>query len=358
MRSVLVLVLLAAAAGHAAETVRIAMGERPEREVVVHGKGLQIGPDSEDGPFQPLNRDEVRVRHVGDALEVEGERVEGPAVRFRTSDTAHVLRAGNIEVRGEVVALPKGSRVLLVNVLPLEDYVAAVLGGEMPVSFPIAALKAQAVAARTYALSKKLEALSEPVHLGSSVLAQVYGGLNRENPRTRAATQATAGQVLTWELAPIEAYFHSSCEGRTETGLAALGRDLPYLRSVDCNCKPGPNTRWTLELTSDQLERAFGTRGELKITGRTPSGRVRRIELGSRAMSGVEFRQRLGYEQVRSLAFEVAADGRGGARLTGRGYGHGAGLSQWGAHAMAEDGKDYRAILAHFYPDTELQQLY
>ena len=234
------------------------MGERPDREVVVR-RGLQLGPDSEDGPFRPLNRDEVRIRHVDEGLEVDGEAVRG-AARFRTSDAAHALRAGNTDVRGEVVAVPRGKKVLLVNVLPLEDYVAAVLGGEMPVTFPMEALKAQAVAARTYALNKKLEALSEAVHLGSSVLAQVYGGLNRENPRTRAATEATAGQVLTWELAPIEAYFHSSCEGRTETGLAALGRDLPYLKSVDCNCKPGPATRWTLELSADQLERALGGR--------------------------------------------------------------------------------------------------
>jgi len=358
MRSVLVLVLLAAAAGHAAETVRIAMGERPEREVVVHGKGLQIGPDSEDGPFQPLNRDEVRVRHVGDALEVEGERVEGPAVRFRTSDTAHVLRAGNIEVRGEVVALPKGSRVLLVNVLPLEDYVAAVLGGEMPVNFPLEALKAQAVAARTYALQRKIEALGQPVHLGSSVLAQVYGGVNRENPRTRAATAATAGQILTWQLAPIEAYFHSSCEGSTETGLDALGRDLPYLQSVSCECRPGPSTRWKADLDAGALERAFGGRGELRVAARTPTGRVRRLELGGRSLSGVEFRQRLGYDRVRSLAFDVSPTSDGGAHLTGRGLGHGAGLSQWGAKEMADSGQDYKAILGHYYPGTELQTLY
>ena len=117
MRPVLAVTFLAALAAHAAETVRIAMGERPEREVVVRGKGLQLGPDSEDGPFQPLDRDEVRVRHVGDAMEVEGQRVDG-AVRFRTSDISHALRAGNTEVRGEVVALPRGSKVLLVNVLP------------------------------------------------------------------------------------------------------------------------------------------------------------------------------------------------------------------------------------------------
>jgi len=358
MRSVLLLTLITASAAHAAETVRIAMGERPEREVVVRGKGLQLGPDSEDGPFHPLDRDEVRVRHVGDAMEVEGERVVG-AVRFRTSDAAHVLSAGNIQVRGEVVALPRGSKVLLVNVLPLEDYVAAVLGGEMPVSFPEEALKAQAVAARTYALQRKIEALGQPVHLGSSVLAQVYGGVNRENPRTRAATLATAGQILTFQLAPIEAYFHASCEGNTETGLEALGRDLPYLRSVACECRPGPTTRWKADVDAGALERAFGGgRGELRVAARTPSGRVRRLDFGGRSLSGVEFRQRLGYDRVRSLAFDVVDTAGGGARLTGRGLGHGAGLSQWGAKEMADGGQDYRAILAHFYPGTELQTLY
>src|SRR5919204_152232 len=92
-----------------------------------------------------------------------------------------------------------------------------------------AALKAQAVAARTYALHKKLEAYDEPYHLGSSVLHQVYGGLRREDERTRAAVEATRGEVLTWELQPIEAYFHAACGGHTEEGLPALSRDLPYL---------------------------------------------------------------------------------------------------------------------------------
>jgi stage II sporulation protein D len=356
-RLALLAFLLTALVAHGAETVRIAMGERPDTVVVVRGKGLLLGPDSEDGPFQPLDRDEARVRHVGDGLEVDGQPIEG-AVRFRTSDPAHALRAGNTDVRGEVVAVPRGRKVLLVNVLPLEDYVAAVLGGEMPVTFPTEALKAQAVAARTYALQRKIDALSQPVHLGSSVLAQVYGGLNRENPHTRAATEATAGQVLTYELEPIEAYFHSSCEGRTETGLAALGRDLPYLQSVDCNCRPGPSTRWALDVSDDELERAFGARGGVKVLARTSTGRVRRLQIGGRSVDAVQFRQLLGYDKVRSLSFDVASDGHGGVRLTGRGSGHGAGLSQWGAKQMADEGRDYRAILSHFYPGTELQTLY
>src|SRR4029453_15762753 len=106
MRPALALTLPApATAAHAAETVRIAMGERPEREVVIRGKGLQLGPDSEDGPFQPLDRGGVRIRRVGGSMGGGGTRVDGP-VRFRTSDTEHQIRAGTIDVRGEVVALP------------------------------------------------------------------------------------------------------------------------------------------------------------------------------------------------------------------------------------------------------------
>ncbi len=250
--------------------------------------------------------------------------------------------------------------MLLVNVLPLEDYVAAVLGGEMPVSFPEEALKAQAVAARTYALQRKIEALGQPVHLGSSVLAQVYGGVNRENPRTRAATAATAGQILTFQLAPIEAYFHASCEGNTETGLDALGRDLPYLQSVACECRPGPSTRWKADLDAGALERAFGGgRGELRVAARTPTGRVRRLELGGRSLSGVEFRQRLGYDRVRSLAFDVVDTRRtAGPGSPAAGWGTARGCPSGAPRRWPTSGQDYRAILAHFYPGTELQTLY
>jgi stage II sporulation protein D len=244
-------------------------------------------------------------------------------------------------------------------VLPLEDYVAAVLGGEMPVAFPMEALKAQAVAARTYALQRKIEALGQPVHLGSSVLAQVYGGVNRENPRTRAATAATAGQILTFQLAPIEAYFHASCEGNTETGLDALGVTSPTSRASPASAGRGP--RPAGRSTSTRARSSGPSVAAMESSGspaRTGTGRVRRLELGGRSLGGVEFRQRLGYDRVRSLAFDVSPTPGGGALLTGRGLGHGAGLSQWGAKEMADSAQDYRAILAHFYPGSELQTLY
>lgn len=349
---------------HAAETVRIAIGERPG-PVTLKGRNLAAGPDTEDGPFTPLGPGEARIRLVKGRLEVNGIVAERPAVRFRAGETDRgtgdePIRAGGTGVRGDVVALVHRGRLLLVNVLPMEDYVAAVLGGEMPPSFPLEALRAQAVAARTYALNKKLEMLDEPFHLGSSVLAQVYGGMERENARTRQATESTRGQVLTFDLEPIEAYFHSSCGGRTESGLQALQRDLPYLQSVTCPCGRHPATQWSAAITAEELAAALGrdAHGEPRVQSRTATGRVRRLQLGSWSVDGVEFRQRLGYERVRSLLFDVAPDGKGGVLLTGRGFGHGAGLCQWGAKLMADAGKDYREILLHYYPGTELQTLY
>ena len=241
----LLLVLLVSSPSLAVETMRIAMSET-RGEVRVSGRGLAFGADSEDATFHSLGSQQVKVRRKGRKLELNGAPIVGDSVRFRAGVPAsgaqvqdagvpgdEPLRAGDMEVRGDVVVRLYRDGLQLINVIPLEDYLTAVLGSEMPTSFPPEALKAQAVAARTYALQKKLDTYGSAFYLGSSVLHQVYGGVNREDPRTRAAVEATRGEVLTYELAPIEAYFHASCGGRTESGWAALQRDLPYLRSVE-----------------------------------------------------------------------------------------------------------------------------
>jgi stage II sporulation protein D len=293
--------------------------------------------------------------------------VVGDAVRFRATapeaDAAQEegtapLRANGRDVRGDVVVRLSKGRLQLINVLPLEDYLAAVLGSEMPVSFPLEALKAQAVAARTYALQKKLEAYGSPFHMGSSVLHQVYGGLDREDARTRAAVAATRGQVLTYELAPIEAYFHASCGGRTESGASALQRDLPYLQPVDCPCGDLPASRWSAQVTRAEMEGAlrFSSAG-LRTAARTSTGRVSRVAAGEHSLDAAQLRQRVGYTRIKSLDFELERTAQG-FRLNGRGYGHGAGLCQWGAKVLADRGQGYAEILAHYYPGAELQQLY
>jgi len=362
----LLLLLLAPLQALAVETMRIAMGDS-HGEVRVSGRALSFGPDTEDARFSPLAQDSVVVRRRGSRLELNGAPVIGNAVRFRAGEDSKdagvpgssPLRAGDMQVRGDVVVRLYKDGLQLINVIPLEDYLAAVLGSEMPVSFPLEALKAQAVAARTYALQKKLETYGSPFHMGSSVLHQVYGGLNREDARTRSAVEATRGEVLTYELAPIEAYFHASCGGRTESGQDALQRNLPYLQAVDCPCGRLPASRWSATLSNSELHSALGQSTEgFRVSSRTDTHRVNRVATASGlSIDGVALRRKLGYTRLKSLGFDVERT-PSGWHFTGRGYGHGAGLCQWGAKALADEGLAYRDILQHYYPGTELQQLY
>jgi stage II sporulation protein D len=250
--------------------------------------------------------------------------------------------------------------------LRLEDYVAGVVGGEMPGSFPPEALKAQAVAARSYALTRKLEAQAagRAWDIGAGVLAQVF--TRTPSAPARAAAEATAGEVLAQGMEPVEAYFHAACGGRTEGGLAALGRDLPYLSPVECGrCDRAPRARWSVRVGARELAEAAGLAGDAtaaRVTARSPTGRAERVEVqaGARraAIPAVELRQRLGFSRLPSLAVEIRGPGPDGFALEGRGHGHGAGLCQWGAAGLAREGRTYREILLHYYPGTEVVRMY
>lgn len=248
--------------------------------------------------------------------------------------------------------------------LRLEDYVAGVVGGEMPASFPPEALKAQAVAARSYALTRKVEAQAADRRwdIATGVLAQVF---SHANPAAVAAAEATVGEVLVQGMEPVEAYFHAACGGRTEAGMPALARDHPYLASVQCGyCDAAPRSRWKVTIPGAELGRAArlpGPATAVRVVARTASGRAEKVELvaGGRGatLSATELRQRLGYARLPSLAFEVRP-ASGGFAFEGRGVGHGAGLCQWGAAGMARAGIGYREILLHYYPGTEVKRMY
>jgi stage II sporulation protein D len=285
----------------------------------------------------------------------------------------------NLRVWAAVVAAAIASRAVaeeLIRVLTaegkepvelrLEDYVAGVVGGEMPGSFPPEALKAQAVAARSYALTRKIEAQAagRRYDIGAGVLAQVFS--KDPGAAARAAAAATAGEVLASNQEPVEAYFHASCGGRTEGGLAALGRDLPYLTSVRCGrCDHAPKVRWTVRLPARELGAAAGLGGaatSARIVSRTPTGRAEKVEVtaGDRraVLAASDLRQRLGFSRLPSLAFEIRGPERTEFVLDGRGQGHGAGLCQWGAAGLAREGKTYREILGHYYPGVEIVRMY
>lgn len=255
--------------------------------------------------------------------------------------------------------LPDGQ----VALLGLEDYIYGVVCAEMPASFAPEALKAQAVAARTYALRK----LSSAVHAPGAQLCadytccQAYTAQDPESwgdqgaeysAKVRQAVAATAGQVLTQDGALIDAVFHASSAGATAPAQAVWGAQVPYLVSVSTP-ETAENVPGLLEertFTSQELETLLGS-AQLGAVTYEDWGGVSSLAVGKKTLAGPEVRQRLG---LRSARFSVERRGDDFV-FTTLGYGHGVGMSQQGANLMAQAGSDYRDILAHYYPGTTLE---
>lgn len=258
----------------------------------------------------------------------------------------------------------------------MADYLPGVLAGEMPASFETEALKAQAVAARTYILYCQRgvsQKHPEADVCNDAACCKAYGdvqqlqalwgdGYETNMAKIRQAVAETDGLYLTYENEPIQAVFHSSSAGRTEAG-GNLWSPLPYLVSVDSPETEAdvPNFISTVEIESQELARTVLTaHPEAQLTGSPESwlgavsvydsGRVAGVELGGAVLSGAEMRSLFALRST-SFALEYTGDS---FLFTVRGYGHGVGLSQYGANVMAKAGADFREILAHYYPGTEL----
>jgi stage II sporulation protein D len=284
--------------------------------------------------------------------------------------------------------------ITVVNRVTLEEYLQGVVSAEMGRRSPAdaAALQAQAIVSRTYAMRNLGRWRTRGFDLTATVDDQVYGGLAIETPEGREAVSATRGLVLTYQGQPIEAFFYSTCGGRTAQGTEVFrGAAEPYLRSVPDEapngtvyCSISPRYRWgedwsgealrtTLErnlpavtgISSDEIRQVVGVR----ITRRTGSGRVDQlaIDLGGKEIrvDGPAIRRVLRPvtgELLRSNAFTLSADGSGRLvthlHLDGMGAGHGVGFCQWGAVGRSRAGQGFQQILAAYFPGTTLERRY
>ena len=356
-------------AGDESEEIRILL-DSGGGVLKLSSTGASLTVQGLGGMPMALARAEVRCQRG--ALVLAHSPTGGPLVAPLMLLPGDVQGAGQLRVlgrtlRGRVEVTCDSDRWTAINILPLETYLSAVLGGEMPSGFPAEALKAQAVAARSYALMRKIDARDQgrAWHVGATVLSQVYAGLAREDPRTASAVAATRGEVLALGVTPVEAYFHAACGGRTESGAAALGRTLDYLQPVSCPCAGhSPYSHWRVELSAGELGKAlgFGAARSAAVLSRTATGRASRVRIdsvkgGTRTLAASQLRAAVGYQKLPSTWFEVREE-RGRFVFEGRGAGHGAGLCQWGARVLAEQGESYRDILAHYYPGTSIEKIY
>lgn len=309
----------------------------------------------------PQRVDGVRVAVAGKGLAVDGRPVGS---RWRAPGRSP-HRVGDLQVRGDVVVERAGRGLRVVNRVPLETYLAGTLGSEIYSSWSPAALRAQAVVSRTYALYQRAIAGKRGFDLEADTSHQVYGGLGVENDPVRRAVADTRSEVLTWRGEPILAAFHSASGGRTASAEEVWGRPLPYLRSVPVEGEEmSPDTYWRAHVPKSRLGPALAPLGldlgairGARVVERSPSGRVLGVELlGSQDASllrGRDLRDALGAGILRSTMFEIRDRGDE-LVFVGSGHGHGVGMSQWGAQAMAQRGASHEEILAAFFPGTEL----
>ena len=189
------------------------------------------------------------------------------------------------------------SQILVVNVLGIEKYLSSVVGSEMPTKWPIEALKAQAIASRTYAMKQKGNNLYD---IDSTQLNQVYRGLEARNYKTIKAVRSTRSLVLTYKNKLINALFHSSSGGMTENSQDVWQNDFPYLSSVKDFDKNNPKLYWTKKFSDEKLQKLFPLIGGIKnieILSITETGRVKNVkihgEYGSKKISGTEIRKKM-----------------------------------------------------------------
>lgn len=271
-------------------------------------------------------------------------------------------------VRGPLEIQSNPSGLALINWIDLEEYVAGVVSGEVGAKWPLEALKAQAVAARTYVLYKKVENQLQSFDVVAGVQDQVYHGHSVRAESVLQAVAATRGQVVTYENRPIFAAYSSTAAGPTEDALYVWALDLPYLKGVDCPFdEQAPRYDWRTSFSFDFLEQQL--RKEGYDVGKiatftpytfTPSRRVDRVRLlhsrGEIILRGQDLRRVVGYSKIFSTQFSIESLGQE-VVVVGHGAGHAVGMCQWGMREMAELGYDYQSIIRHYYPHTILLPL-
>jgi stage II sporulation protein D len=276
--------------------------------------------------------------------------------------------------RGRTLVLPDKNGLIAINYVDLEQYLYSVLGGEMNGNWPQEALKAQAVAARSYALYHRQRATNGIYDVVDTTASQVYRGIRDESAGTQAAVNATAEQVLVSGGQIIEAAFHSSAGGCTENSEDVWSNPVPYLRSVKENfAEVSPVAQWGEEFSRSALSKRIPGVGNVvsfQVVDKTQCGRIKSMQIvgdkGRKTVSGEALQTAL---NLRSTFFSIGSQPVLEAskektqappttfQVIGRGFGHGLGLSQWGAYNLAQGGNNYQQILLHYYQNTSLAKI-
>ncbi|MBC8588691.1 SpoIID/LytB domain-containing protein [Paratissierella segnis] len=337
-----------------------------------------------------------------------------------------IVQVDQNKYRDYITFLVRNNEILLLNHIELDNYLYGVLPREIPASSPIEALKAQAIASRSYTMANINKHINEGYNLCDKVHCQVYGAYDNENPATNQAVDETKGTYAYYDGKIIDATFHSTSGGYTEDSSNVWGNSVPYLVAVEDEFSANtPNSNWTVEITARELKDKLLSSGvdigdiiEIQLLDITEANRVQKLKIkgtkGEHILSSSNFRNLVGASFLKSTWFNVSTtgassntkvyalsgdstvpremnlddayilndankstvsrdivsraigkdrtsslDGKSSSKPTtfvfnGKGYGHGVGMSQYGAIEMAKQGYNYEDIIKHYYKDVEL----
>jgi stage II sporulation protein D len=335
--------------------------------MVLKGQGLVIEGELSAG-WKEIVRDVSAA-----AFEVSGNRIrlKGSPIRalqYRVTDSSRFVSWGRKRWRGALALSRDRNGISLVNHMKMELYLVGLVNGEISSSWPEEAVKAQVVAARTYAMTRMAEA-DGVYDLKTDVSDQVYAGVAAEDNRAARAVNATRGLALYNGKELVPAYYHSSCGGSTSDISEVWGIESPSLTGVTCGqCGDSPRSSWEVPMKMGEVSRAikdlFPRARKITTLGvhhRTTDGRVTALftdTAGGRILLDADdFRRTVGYFKLPSTRFRIYSE-NGMIVFRGGGFGHGIGLCQWGSRGMALENADYKQILKTYYPGAELRTVY
>jgi stage II sporulation protein D len=333
-----------------------------------------------DGNYTITTLDSSKVLMKGEFLRAKAQAVKAgiaigeqqlavSGVKLNAQKDSDIWIEGR-SFRGTVDLIKKDNQKLIaINRVPLDGYLYSVLRHEVSPHWPMEALKAQAIVARTFALYNVRQNKLQLYDLRSDIYSQVYGGSASEKLTTTKAVNLTKDMVLTYKGDIFPTYYHATCAGRTEDAGTLWDVNIQPLKGVACSfCYNSPHYRWTSEISPDEITRKLredgykvGKVASISVLSRNKSKRVEKMEIKDEAgtsvvLTGKKFRQMFGPDRIKSTNFYVLRRWQQFI-MQGFGWGHGVGMCQWGAYGMSTRGKTAGEILKYYYPGSEISSI-
>ena len=306
------------------------------------------------------NKKKINVKYIDNKIYIDNDEFEKVDISNKG-----IMTIGNNKYYGDIYIKQVDSKLQIVNFVDIEKYLLGVVPYEMPSSFPLEALKAQTVIARSYAQTN-INRKKKDFDLYDDTRSQVYSGIPKSRlSNVEKAIKETKGEVITYNGRVIDALFHSYSGGYTASAKEVYGNDIEYLKPVEDKYSKGVPMSvltWTYLIPKSQFEKEIGFIPLDYDIEYTESNRVKYIILYNEDRSlekkytGAEFRRKYSTSKIKSTAYNINIE-NGDIKVVGSGYGHGVGFSQWSSKTMAEDEKmSYKDIINFFYTGVKIEK--